>query len=144
MGWCADLGGLVWLHQALHLLRFSEESLPLSLLEEEEATLHPTGARSGWALGPAPPGPESSSWEGWRSPAAGPVRPTGWRRERASRGLGLFLNVHYFQEGCAGPRCPRAPSSMRCRQGWATGMRGAGFLLCPSLALPLGVCNQAR
>ena len=38
MGWCADLGGLLWLHQALHLLRFSQESRPLSLLEEEEAT----------------------------------------------------------------------------------------------------------
>lgn len=143
MDWCVDLGGLVWLHQALHLLRCSDESRALSLLEEEEATLHPAGTRGGRRR--ALPFPVLTARPG---KAGGPlqldpsVRPTGWRGERAGRGLGLFSMSTASRKGVLALAAP-GPLLSKVQAGLGNGDGGAGLPLCPSLAPPFGVWGQA-
>ena len=60
------------------------------------------------------------------------ARPTGWRRERAGRGLGLFLNVPCFQKGGAGLAAPWPPPQ---RGAGRAGQRGCGRWF-PALSRP--------
>lgn len=114
----------MWLHQALHLLRCSDESRALSLLEEEEATLHPAGTRGGRRR--ALPLPVLTAGPG---KAGGPlqldpsVRPTGWRGERAGRGLGLFSMSTASRKGVLALAAPWPPPQQGAGR---AGQRGWG------------------
>lgn len=137
MDWCVDLGGLVWLHQALHLLRCSDESRALSLLEEEEATLHPAGTRGGRRRALPLPGKLGvpCSWTLQLGPQAG--------EGREPAGVWAFSQCPLLPGRVCWPSLPPGPLLSKVQAGLGNGDGGAGLPLCPSLAPPFGVWGQA-